>query len=299
MDHRKVMMTLIASMLLISSSGGIEAAANTNSVLGDSLHGGYTTLKTSESIAKTIFVSKLASKNEPNAENVNVDALEVNLEIGTEVPQINKQIEIPFTQALDTANQELYAYDLVIRQLGKTNIPTLIPMIDYTTVVEGNRIIVTFLVDYTDEYAVQVRDSLFIRANGNPASQSEVYTTTRNNPVIAESPKVSLEIGTMISQINKQIQIPFTQALDITNQELYAYDLVIKQLGKTNIPTLLPMIDYTTAVEGNRLIVTFLIDYSDEYSVQVKDPFFIRANGIPASPSEVFTTTRNIQLIEE
>lgn len=124
-------------------------------------------MRISENIARTYSVSKIASKNKPNAENVNVDALEVNLQIGTKIPQINKQIEIPFTQALDTVNQEQYAYDLVIRQLGKTNTPTLIPMIDYTTVVEGKRIIVSFLVDYTDEYAVQVRDSLFIRANGN------------------------------------------------------------------------------------------------------------------------------------
>ncbi|MFE6074337.1 hypothetical protein ACFVQB_07665 [Paenibacillus sp. NPDC057886] len=299
MDHKKVMTTLLASMLLISSSGEIATAANTNSVSGDSLHGGYTILKRSENMARTYSVSMIASKNETNVENINVDALEVNLENGTEIPQINKQIEIPFTQALDKANQEQYAYDLVIKQLGKTNTPTLIPMIDYTTAVEGNRIIVTFLVDYSDEYAVQVRDSLFIRANGNPASQSEVYTTTRNNPVIAESPKVNLEIGTEIPQINKQIEIPFTQALDTTNQELYAYDLVIKQLGKTNIPTLIPMVDYTSAVEGNKLIVTFLVDYTDEYSVQVRDSFFIRANGIPASQSEVFTTTRNVQLIEE
>jgi hypothetical protein len=296
---KKVLVTLMASMLLISSSEGNAAAANTNNVSGDSLHGGYTILKKYENMARTYSVRKIASKNEPNAENVNVDELEVNLEIGTKIPQINKQIEIPFTQDLDTTNQEQYAYDLVIRQIGKTNIPTLIPIIDYTTVVEGNRIVVTFLVDYTDEYAIQVRDSLFIRANGNPASQSEVYTTTRNNPVIAESPKVSLEVGTKITQINKRIEIPFTQALDTTNQEQYAYDLVIKQLGKTNIPTLIPMIDYTTAVEGKRLIVTFLVDYSDEYSVQVRDSFFIRANGIPASQSEVFTTTRNVQLIEE
>lgn len=102
-----------------------------------------------------------------------------------------------------------------------------------------------------------------------------------------------------IPNSKKQIEIPFTQALLTNNQELYAYDLVIKQLGKTNIPTLIPMIDYTTAVEGNRLIVTFLVDYSDEYSVQVRDSFFIRANGIPASLSEVFTATRNAQLIEE
>ncbi|SDK87735.1 hypothetical protein SAMN05428961_10376 [Paenibacillus sp. OK060] len=185
MDHNKAMMTFIASMLLISSSGGIELAANTNSVLGDSLHSG-TTLRISESIAKTYPVSKIVSKNESVKQNVNVDALEVNLENGTKIPQINKQIEIPFTQALDTATQDLYAYDLVIKQLGKTNIPTLIPMIDYTIAVEGNRLIVTFLVDYSDEYSVQVRDSFFIRANGIPASQSEVFTTTRNVQLIEE-----------------------------------------------------------------------------------------------------------------
>jgi hypothetical protein len=290
-------MTLLAGMLLISVSGGI-AAANTNSVSGyllETNYNAYTTIKKSESYTRI----KASSKNESIVEDFNVGSPTVSLEVETKIPQINKQIEIPFTQALDTTNQEQYAYDLVIRQLGKTNIPTLIPMIDYTTVVEGNRIVVTFLVDYTDEYAVQVRDSLFIRANGNPASQSEVYTTTRNNPVIAESPKVSLGVGTMISQINKQIEIPFTQALDITNQELFAYDLVIKQLGKTNIPTLIPMVDYTTAVEGNKLIVTFLVDYTDEYSVQVRDSLFIRANGIPASQSEVFTTTMNVHLIVE
>ncbi|WP_197521525.1 hypothetical protein [Paenibacillus sp. AD87] len=54
-------------------------------------------------------------------------------------------------------------------------------MTDYTTRVEGNKNIVTFLVDYTDEYAVQVKDALFIRSNGTPAMQSEWYTTTRNN----------------------------------------------------------------------------------------------------------------------
>jgi hypothetical protein len=180
------MMTLMATMLLISSSEGITAAANTNSVSGDLLNSCYTTLKKSESIEKTYFVSKVASKNEPDVENVNVLAPEVSLEVGTMIPQINKQIEIPFTQDLDTTNQEQYAYDLVIRQLGKTNIPTLIPMIDYTTVVESNRLNVTFLVDYSDEYSVQVRDSFFIRANGIPASQSEVFTTTRNVQLIEE-----------------------------------------------------------------------------------------------------------------
>ncbi|WP_339284467.1 hypothetical protein [Paenibacillus sp. FSL R5-0486] len=297
MDNKNAVTTLLASMLLISSSGVIEAAANTNSVLDDSLHS-CTTLRISENIARTYSVSKIASKNKPNAENVNVDALEVNLQIGTKIPQINKQIEIPFTQALDTVNQEQYAYDLVIRQLGKTNTPTLIPMIDYTTVVEGKRIIVSFLVDYTDEYAVQVRDSLFIRANGNAASQSETYITTRNTHVNTELPKVSLEVGTKIPQINKQIEIPFTQDLDTTNQELYANDLIIRKLSQLNVPILIPMIDYTTVVEGNSIIVTFLADYTDEYAVQVKDSSFIRANGIPASQSEVFTTTRNVQVIE-
>ncbi|MGC5774396.1 hypothetical protein [Paenibacillus pabuli] len=300
MVHKKVMMTLLASILLISSSGGIAAAANTNSVSGDLFHSGYTTQKRSESIAKTNFVSKIASNNELLlAEDVNVVAPKVSLEVGTRIPQINKQIEIPFSQDLDTTNQELYANDLVIKQLSKVNVPTLNPMMDYTTVVEGNKIVVTFLVDYTDEYAVQVRDSLFIRANGNPASQSEVYITTRNNPVIAESPKVSLVVGTMISQINKQIEIPFTQVLDTTNQEQYAYDLVIRQLGKTNIPTLIPMMDYTTVVEGNKIVVTFLVDYTDEYAVQVRDSLFIRANGNPASESDVYITTRNNPVIAE
>ncbi|MFB8376730.1 hypothetical protein [Paenibacillus taichungensis] len=298
MDHKKVMMTLLASILLISSSGGIAVAANTNSVSGDLFHSGYTTLKRSESLAKTNFVSKIASKNELLAEDVNVVAPKVSLEVGTMIPQINKQIEIPFTQHLDTTDQELYANDLIIRQLSKLNIPTLIPMIDYTTAVEGNNLIVTFLVDYSDEYSVQVRDSLYIRANGIPALQSEMYITTRNTQVNTEPLKVSLEVGTIISQINKQIEIPFTQDLDTSDQELYANDLIIRQLSKLNSLTLIPMIDYTTAVEGNKLIVTFLVDYSDEYFIQVRDPFFIRANGIPALQSEGFITARNVQVIE-
>jgi hypothetical protein len=175
----------MASMLLISSSGGIASVAITNSVLVDSLHKAVT-LSISERIAKTYSVSKIVSESESVKQNVNVDALKVNLEIGMNIPNSKKQIEIPFTQALLTNNQELYAYDLVIKQLGKTNISTLIPMIDYTTAVEGNRLIVTFLVDYSDEYSIQVRNSFFIRANGIPASQSEVFTTTRNVQLIEE-----------------------------------------------------------------------------------------------------------------
>ncbi|WP_269053941.1 hypothetical protein [Paenibacillus tundrae] len=92
--------------MLISSIGGRVAAANTFSVLSGSLHSG-TILRISESIAKTYFVSKIVSKSESVKQNVNVDALKVNLEIETDIPQINKQIEIPFTQALDITNQEL------------------------------------------------------------------------------------------------------------------------------------------------------------------------------------------------
>ncbi|WFA84689.1 hypothetical protein [Paenibacillus amylolyticus] len=298
MEHKKVVMTLLVSILLTSSSGGMVVAANTNSVSGNALHNGYTTLKRSEGIAKTNFVSKSASKKELLAEDVNGVAPKVSLEVGTRIPQINKQIEIPFTQDLDTTNQELYANDLIIRKLSQLNVPTLIPMIDYTTVVEGNSIIVTFLADYADEYAVQVKDSLYIRANGIPASQSAWYITTQNTQVNTEIPKVRLEVGTKIPQINKQIEIPFTQDLDTTNQELYANDLIIRKLSQLNVPTLIPMIDYTTVVEGNIIIVTFLADYTDEYAVQVKDSSFIRANGIPASQSEVFTTTRNVQVIE-
>ncbi|ETT41113.1 hypothetical protein C161_00610 [Paenibacillus sp. FSL R5-192] len=301
MDHKKVMMTLLASMLLISSSGGIAAAANTDNASSDSLiinNDDYIILKNSESMARTYSMSKISPNYELLAEDVNVVAPKVSLEVGTRIPQINKQIEIPFTQDLDTTDQELYANDLLIRQLSKLNIPTLIPMIDYTTAVEGNKLIVTFLVEYSDEYSVQVRDSLYIRANGIPASQSGTYITTRNTQVNTEAPKVRLEVGTKIPQINKQIEIPFTQDLDSTNQELYANDLIIRKLSQLNIPTLIPMIDYTTVVEGNIIIVTFLADYTDEYAVQVKDSSFIRANGIPASQSEVFTTTRNVQVIE-
>lgn len=187
MDYKKVMMTLLASMLLISSSGGIAAAANTDNASSDSLiinNDDYIILKNFESMARTYSVSKISPNYESIAEGFNVWAPIVSLEVGTKIPQINKQIEIPFTQDLDTTNQEFYASDLIIRQLAQVNVPTLIPMIDYTTVVEGNIIIVTFLADYTDEYAVQVKDSSFIRANGIPASQSEVFTTTRNVQVI-------------------------------------------------------------------------------------------------------------------
>ncbi|WP_405158026.1 hypothetical protein [Paenibacillus sp. FSL H8-0283] len=299
MDYKKVVMTSLVSMLLISSSGGMAVAANTNSVSGNSLQNGYTTLKRSEGIAKTNFVSKSASKKELLAEDVNVVAPKVSLEVGTRIPQINKQIEIPFTQDLDTTNQEFYASDLIIRQLSQVNVPTLIPMIDYTTVVEGNSIIVTFLADYADEYAVQVKDSLYIRANGIPASQSAWYITTQNTQVNTEIPKVRLEVGTKIPQINKQIEIPFTQDLDTTNQELYANDLIIRKLSQLNVPTLIPMIDYTTVVEGNSIIVTFLADYADEYAVQVKDSLYIRANGIPASQSAWYITTQNTQVNTE
>ncbi|WP_413374337.1 hypothetical protein [Paenibacillus taichungensis] len=95
-----------------------------------------------------------------------------------------KQIEIPFTEFLDIANQEVYAFDLVIRQFAQTKVPTLNPIVDYTTTVEGNNIVVNFLVDYTDEFSVEARDLRFIRANGSHASQSEVYTTTENDQVI-------------------------------------------------------------------------------------------------------------------
>ncbi|HBU85300.1 MAG TPA: S-layer homology domain-containing protein [Paenibacillus sp.] len=118
-----------------------------------------------------------------SASGTTVDAVapRVNLTSGAVIPQNNKKIEIPFTQTLGTANAADYANDLVIKQLGKTNTPTLSPKADYTTAVEGNKIVVTFLVDYTDEYSVQVKENAtYITANGKTAAKSDVYTTTAN-----------------------------------------------------------------------------------------------------------------------
>ncbi|WP_408892949.1 hypothetical protein [Paenibacillus taichungensis] len=108
--------------------------------------------------------------------------------------------------------------------------------------------------------------------------------------IVIKPPEVSLRSETLIPQKNKEIEIPFTQSLDTTNQQLYSHDLVIKQVGLTNSPTLNHMTDYTTRVEGNKNIVTFLVDYTDEYSVKVKNPSFIRSNGNLALSSEQMNT---------
>ncbi|WP_338540831.1 hypothetical protein [Paenibacillus tundrae] len=294
MDHKKVMIFLLSSMLFISSSGSITAGESSEKIKAklENIDYGDITLKDSAKV-KPSFNLQEVSSNETKQNFYDERIPKVNLESGAVISQKNKQIEIPFTQPLDSTDEALYSHDLVIKQLGLANTPTLIPVMEYTTRVEGNQIIITFLVDYTDEYSVQVKDPYFIRSNGNLATPSDVYITTKNAPVNVDSPKVSLESGTVIPQINKEIEIPFTQPLDSTNEALYAHDLVIKQLGLTNTPTLIPMMDYTTRVEGNKIIVTFLVNYTDVFSVQVKDPHFIRSNGNLASPSEVYITTSN------
>ncbi|MEY8739637.1 hypothetical protein AB9M62_08595 [Bacillales bacterium AN1005] len=298
MDHKKVVILLLSSILFVYSSGSINAAESSKEIKVEieNIDYGDITLKESAKV-KPSYNSKGVSSNESKQDFHGEKIPEVNLESGAVVSQKNKQIEIPFTQPLDSTDEALYAHDLVIKQLGLTNMPTLIPMLDYTTRVEGNKIVVTFLVDYADVFSVQVKQPNFIRSNGNLASPSEVYITTSNTPVTIESPKVSLESGTIIPQLNKEIEIPFTQSLDSSDEALYVHDLVIKQLGLTNTRTLIPMMEYTTRVEENKIIVTFLVDYTDEYAVQVRDALFIRSNGIPAMQSEFYTTTKNDQLI--
>ncbi|MDR9747696.1 hypothetical protein [Paenibacillus taichungensis] len=299
MDHKKGMVILLSSMFFVTSNGSISEAESFEDIKVnlESVDSGNVTFKESAKV-KTPFDSKIMSSNEASQDFNGEKIPKVNLDSGTLIPKTNKEIEIPFTQPLDSTDEALYAHDLVIKQLGLTNTPTLIPVMDYTTRVEGNKIIVTFLVDYTDVFSVQVKDPSFIHSNGNLASPSEVYITTSNTPVTIESPKVSLESGTRIQQSNKEIEIPFTQSLDSIDEALYANDLVIKQLGLTNTPTLIPIMDYTTRVEGNKIIVTFLVDYTDEYAVQVRDALFIRSNGIPAVQSEYYTTTKNDQSID-
>jgi hypothetical protein len=278
-NNKKVITTLLSSILFISSSGGIVVAASGSGNM------------TSDS------AEQFVSKNKIVLVEDNASILKVSLEMGTEILQMHKKIEIPFSQTLDTTNADLYALDLTIKQIGITNTPAMIPLVDYTTAVEGNKIIVTFLGDYTDEYAVQVKDALYIRANGIPATQSPVYYATKNIHTNPEVLKVSLAEGTFIDQTNKQINIPFNQNLDTADADLYAYDLTIKQIGLTNVPTLVPMVDYTTAVEGNKIIVTFLGDYTDVHAVQVKDALYIRANGIQATQSATYFTTKNMDTI--
>ncbi|QLG38181.1 hypothetical protein HW560_08640 [Paenibacillus sp. E222] len=301
MDYKKIIATLLSSTLLISwSGGGISARANSGEIIDHLLatnSGAYTKHNKFDKVPTVCAESKFLSKNK--IEEVNINAPKVSLEVETKISQTNKQIKIPFNEILDTANADLYANDLTIRPLGRVNVPVLIPFVDYTTAVEENKIVVTFSGDYTDEYSVQVKDAIYIRANGIAAAQSPEYYTTKNIQVNPEMLEVSLSEGTVINQTNKQIKIPFNEILDTANADLYANDLTIRPLGRVNVPVLIPFVDYTTAVEENKIVVTFSGDYTDEYSVQVKDAIYIRANGIAAAQSPEYYTTKNIQVNPE
>ena len=147
-NYKKVITAMTLGVFVISSSGGIVAADTSDlGEINDINYFEITMLKDFTNIINPYNSYEISSPNGSQQEFVDVESPKVNFEVGTTISQINNRIDIPFTQPLHTTNQELYAHDLVIKQIAKTNIPFLNPMIDYTTRVEGNKIIVTFLVD--------------------------------------------------------------------------------------------------------------------------------------------------------
>ncbi len=103
--------------------------------------------------------------------------------------------------------------------------------------------------------------------------------------------------NTSLVLANNTITLPFSEALKNTGSlaELYANDLVVKDLSKSN-GTLTAGVNYTTAVSGSNLVITLIGQtLTSDFSVAVKDDakYIQDNNGNLAEASTTYQTGNN------
>jgi len=121
---------------------------------------------------------------------------------------IDKQIVVTFKENIKNENVALFAHDFVITNEDDKE---LVPAIDYTTALNGNKVTITINKAY-GKYAIAFRGTVnYIKdAAGNVASKFDEKTIE----VKDQKPAVSTAITAQIAAVNGSAKVVFTKALD-------------------------------------------------------------------------------------
>ncbi|MET1171887.1 S-layer homology domain-containing protein [Paenibacillus amylolyticus] len=187
----------------IANASASDFSVAGTSVSSASVDGNKVTLKTNSDIAAGSAVNILAGNGIQSFAGKRIAATPV-LAVGDVSPkvdesllpsskvlnQVNRKVVIPFTTNLDDANEADVATNLLVKRADKPNSgDELRPKQDYSTVIEGNTVVVTFLDDNDSDvvYIVSVKDNAtFIRNAADTskvAGKSAEYRTTGNSTV--------------------------------------------------------------------------------------------------------------------
>lgn len=242
---------------IIANASASDFSVAGTSVTSASVDGNKVTLKTNSDIAAGSEVNILAGNNIQTYAGKKIGATPVNA-VGDVSPkvdesllpsskvlnQVNRKVVIPFTTALDDANEADIATNLLVKRADKPNAgDELKPKQDYTTVVEGNTVVVTFLDENPDDvvYIVSVKDNAtFIRNAAAPtkfAGKSGEYRTSGNSKV-ADSVTGTAQVTTAATTATKASATVGGLKLEAKNAGAATITVAIEPNGPAGDPVL-------------------------------------------------------------
>jgi hypothetical protein len=161
--------------------------------------------------------------------------------------------------------------------------------------VDGNKVTLKTSSDIASGSKVNIVSNNAIQSYSSYKIAAQEVTT-----IGSVSPKVDLASDQKLTQSNRTVNIPFTTELDDEFQTDIASNLLVKRADKpSDSDALRAKIDYTTAVDGKNVVVTFLDENDDNipYLISVKDNATFIRNAADktktASKSSEYTTTTN------